>query len=328
MYDTIMLWLGKKDIGDEYNYENVLRKIYKTCTFEKVRGGCGYYENLRISVTENRVLCTGSFSKFQKGNNVNPISMEQLKKVINYLSRVLGVPMEKADVLVVDIAENFVMEKSPELYKEKMRNLGTFSSNNWESTKYFSSRDTTVRFYNKTGELRQKNHHRPKRERCSLPEREKKNLLRYEVRFKKGKIRQMFGRGLKACDLYNKNIYWRFISEWLGCYDDIDKLPDSVLNITFEQIKTQRDMEDWCICLANTFVNIPEFIKGQVFKHRENPQEGDRQYHKRLQDRLHEALAHYQDYMTPSDLIPELTKKIEDRLTWLYEESSDAYEKD
>ena len=39
MYDTIMLWLGKKDIGDEYNYENVLRKIYKTCTFEKVRGG-------------------------------------------------------------------------------------------------------------------------------------------------------------------------------------------------------------------------------------------------------------------------------------------------
>ena len=101
MYDTIMLWLGKKDIGDEYNYENVLRKIYKTCTFEKVRGGCGYYENLRISVTENRVLCTGSFSKFQKGNNVNPISMEQLKKVINYLSRVLGVPMEKADVLVI-----------------------------------------------------------------------------------------------------------------------------------------------------------------------------------------------------------------------------------
>ena len=54
----------------------------------------------------------------------------------------------------------------------------------------------------------------------------------------------------------------------------------------------------------------------------------DRQYHKRLQDRLHEALAHYQDYMTPSDLIPELTKKIEDRLTWLYEKSSDAYEKD
>ena len=60
-------------------------------------------------------------------DSVNPISMEQLKKVINYLSRVLGVPMEKADVLVVDIAENFVMEKSPELYIEKMRNLGTVS---------------------------------------------------------------------------------------------------------------------------------------------------------------------------------------------------------
>ena len=35
MYDTIMLWLGKKDIGDEYNYENVLRKIYKLARLRK-----------------------------------------------------------------------------------------------------------------------------------------------------------------------------------------------------------------------------------------------------------------------------------------------------
>lgn len=328
MYDTIILRLDKKDIGEEYRYSNVLRKINQTCEFTRLKGGCGYYENLRISVTENGVTCAGSFYKFQRANNAPALTLIQVQKIIQSLSRLFELPMEKADVLTVDIAENFEMEKSPELYIQKMQTLATFSTNNWEGTKYFSKRGTVLRFYNKTEELRQKNHHRPKRERCSLPEREKKNLLRYEVRFGKKKIRQMFGRGLKACDLYNKDIYWGFVSEWLGCYDDIDKLPDTVLNVTFDQVKTQRDMENWCICLANTFVNIPEFIKGQVFKYRENPREGDRQYHKRLQDRLHEALAHYQDYMTPSDLIPELTKKIEDRLTWLYEESSDAYEKD
>ena len=319
MYDTIILRLCKEDIGDEYNYEKVLRKIDKTCTFEKTKGGCGYYNGLRISVTENRVLCAGSFSKFQKGNNVHLISMKQCKLIIKSLSGQLGVPMEKADVLMVDIAENFVMDKSPELYIQKMRSLGTFSSNNWENTKYFSSRGTVIRFYNKMEELRQKRH------RGSLPE-GMENLLRYEVRFKRRKIRQMFGRGLKASDLYNKDIYWGFISEWLGCFDDIKKLPDSLFNVTFDQIKTQREMEDWCICLANTVVNLPELVK-QVFKCRENPRDSDRQYHKRLQDRLDEALARYQDYMTPSDLIPELIRKIEERLTWRFEESTDAYEK-
>lgn len=327
MYDTIWLELDKEYFGDEFKCSNVLRKIEQTCEFTRIVGGCGYYEGLRISVTENRVRCIGSFHKFQRKGNPPTLTLMQVRKIIQNLSRLLGLPMEKADVLVVDIAENFEMEKSPELYIQKMKTLDTYSTNNWEGTKYFSKRGTVLRFYDKTDELRQKNHHRPKQERCSLPEREKKNLLRYEVRFGKKKIRQMFGRGLKACDLYNKDIYWGFVSEWFGCYEDIKKLPDSVLNITFEQIKTQRDMEDWCICLANTFVNIPEFIKGQVFKHRENPREEDRQYHKRLQDRLRNALARYQDYMTPSDLIPELTKKIEDYLTWMYEESSDAYEK-
>lgn len=111
--------------------------------------------------------------------------------------RVLRIPMCKADVLAVDVAENFIMEKSPELY----------------------------------------------------------------IQIKNGEIRKMFGRGLKAYDLYNKDVYWRFISECLGYYDDMDKLPDSILDVTYEQIAKQKDMLNWCIWVSNTYIPISEFIR-------------------------------------------------------------------
>ena len=323
MYDTLVLHLNKEDIGG-YKYENVLRNITQTCEYKgQVAGGCGYWENLRITATEKKVVCRGSIVKFQRGSNAPFLYLEDVKKLIKYIGNCLGIPLEKADVDIVDIAENFEMENPPQLYIQRMQTLASYSSNNWEDTKYFSSRGAVLRFYDKTQELRQKNQHRPERARCSLPGR---NLLRYEVRFKRGKIRQMFGRGLKASDLYDKEVFWRFVSEWFYCYESINKLPDTVLNVTFDQIRKQEDLLNWCECALNAHVPVSEFVK-QAFKNRVNPQEGDRQYHKRLQDRIREALVHYNDYMTGSDLTLELTRKIEDFLTKKFESSPDAYDK-
>lgn len=98
----------------------------------------------------------------------------------------------------------------------------------------------------------------------------------------------MLGRGLKATDLYKKDIYWQFIAEWFGCYEDINKLTDSVLNVTYNQIKKQENLLNWSICALNTYIPISEFIK-HVFKNRKNPQDSDHQYH---QKRIQESLIH------------------------------------
>lgn len=42
---------------------------------------------------------------------------------------------------------------------------------------------------------------------------------------------------------------------------------------------------------------------------------------------MKKALQHFEQYMGQSDLIIELTKKIEDYLTWKFTESPDAYDK-
>ena len=229
----------------------------------------------------------------------------------------------------VEIAENFKMDNPPELYISKLKSLGTSHPNRWDSgTTYFPMKNKTLlRFYDKGKESRQRGKHRHKRESCPLPEGKKENLLRYEMLFKRATIKQVFGRRLKACDLYDKHVFWQFIAEWFGAYEDIGKISDKLFDIPFEQIKTTKDLEDWCICIANTVMNLPNFIKEQLFKNRENPQDIDAQYHKRIQDRMKKALQHFEQQMGQSDLVIELNKKIEDYLTWKFTESPDAYDK-
>ena len=69
--------------------------------------------------------------------------------------------------------------------------------------------------------------------------------------------------------------------------------------------------KNWCMCVANSVINLPNYIKEQLFKHRKNPQDTDYQYHKRLQDRLQKAFSQFTEYMGQSDLMTELTEKIE-----------------
>ena len=55
------------------------------------------------------------------------------------------------------------------------------------------------------------------------------------MKFKKAKIRQVFGRQLKACDLYNKQVFWQFIAEWFGAYEDIGKLSDRLFDVSLSK---------------------------------------------------------------------------------------------
>lgn len=305
------------------------QNIYQVCDFKRFAGGFGYLDGLRVSVTENTVTIKGSLSKYLYENNIRTLTLAHTEEAIKRLGRTLNLPMDKADVMEVEIAENFKMDNPPELYISKLKSLGTSHPNRWDSgTTYFPMKNKTLlRFYDKGKESRQRGKHRHKRESCPLPEGKKENLLRYEMLFKRATIKQVFGRRLKACDLYDKHVFWQFIAEWFGAYEDIGKISDKLFDISFEQIKTTKDLEDWCICIANTVMNLPNFIKEQLFKNRENPQDIDAQSHKRIQDRMKKALQHFEQQMGQSDLVIELNKKIEDYLTWKFMESPDAYDK-
>ena len=173
------------------------KTFYQTCEYKKVEGGCGYTGGLRVSVTDKRIRIEGSLSKYYYGNNIRSLTLEHTKEALKRLRRELNVPMDKADVVEVDIAENFEVENSPELYISKMQSLGTSHPNKWKGTTYFPISGSSFAFIDK-GRNPAEEQRRHKRESCPLPERERKNLLRYEMKFKKAKIRQVFGRQLKS----------------------------------------------------------------------------------------------------------------------------------
>ena len=177
MYDTIIFLIHKKDIGDSHKWQAVLLNIFQTCEYKQVAGGCGYTGGLRISVTENRVRIEGSLSKYYYGNNTQTLTLAHAKEAIKRLGRQLNLPIDKADVMEVDIAENFEMKYSPDLYISKLQTLGSSHPNKWHGTTYFPINGSMLRFYDKGQESRQRGNRRLKRERCPLPERENKNLL-------------------------------------------------------------------------------------------------------------------------------------------------------
>lgn len=332
MYDTVALKLLKEDIGDKYDWRSVWNKIDQTSEYKLVKGGCGHIGGLRVSVTEKYVKIEGSFSKYFRGTNLDTLTLSQVEKVIKQLSRSLGVPVEKADVERVDMAENFEMSYPPEFYIAKMKSWGECCPNKWKETIYFPSNDVMLRLYNKSKEERRK-----RKKNSSTGASSKnigQNLLRYEICFSKKKMGRMFGCQLKAKDLYDKEVFWRFVAEWLYSYEKIGVISDKLFDVSFEQIRTQSDFEDWCICVANSVVGLSSFVK-ERFSVRERSLEEpdsskidrqDRQYHKRIQDRIRGAIEHFGTAMEEMELMKELTDKIEAYLTEKFDNSPDAYD--
>lgn len=66
------------------------------------------------------------------------LTLAHTKEAIKRLGKELNLPIDKADVMKVEIAENFEMDNPPELYISKMKSLGTSHPNKWGSgTTYF-----------------------------------------------------------------------------------------------------------------------------------------------------------------------------------------------
>ena len=112
MYDTVVLKLLKEDIGDKYDWRSVFNKIDQISEYKPFEGGSGHINGLRVTVTAKHVKVSGSLSKYFRGTNLDSLTLSQVEKAIKQLGKDLGVPMIKADVERVDMAENFEMSRA------------------------------------------------------------------------------------------------------------------------------------------------------------------------------------------------------------------------
>lgn len=79
---------------------------------------------------------------------------------------------------------------------------------------------------------------------------------------------ELFGKGITANELWDKYVFWKLVAEWFGYYEDIDKLPDDCWDVEFDTLKSAKDFDKWCICIANEGQNLSYYMKYILFKNR------------------------------------------------------------
>lgn len=122
MYDKVRLFLpkcrGMPDIsqyldngGEKTNIVTGETNVY------------GFINNLRINQFVGGYVVSGSLSGFLYDNNLYPLDYHTTAKAIEKLSDSLHLEMRLADVLGLEFGTNFVMEKAPKVYLDKLGDM-------------------------------------------------------------------------------------------------------------------------------------------------------------------------------------------------------------
>lgn len=321
MYDKVKLILYALPTG--YDWQSVLNRIFVQSYFADGTGGSGLWLERKVIATETYVSFEGSLPKCLWGHNIRTMSLNDVEYCIMMLSENLGVPMYDAEVESVEFANNFEMSQPPVFYLRKLSGIKGFTPNDWTAGKsgtvYFDKEGIRIKFYDKMSEAKKKKE-LPKVDRNNLPE----YLLRYEMTLKKKELFKLFRRELTASELWDKRVFWTLVAEWFGYYEDTEKLPNDCWDIGFDTLKSAKDFDKWCICIANEGQYLNYYMKYTLFKNRKNPQPEDRVRHTQFQKRIQDASEWRKIHLTLSNLTLELTDKIEQYLTYLLERSKDG----
>lgn len=198
--------------------------------------GNGTNDNyFKVTVSSSGVnIKNGSLCKYYLGDNFKTLGRAETKKAIEQLSDTLHLPIEKAIITRLDVAQNFIVQNQIQAYYNHLGELkhstrqGVGNGNGIiETLYYYLSRGVLV-FYDKIKE--QKNKLQP------IPELyQNRYVLRYEQRHK-NRLAQSFNvECVTAKMLYDEFFYTQMIDLWKINYFNIKKLNDITLN--FEAMK-------------------------------------------------------------------------------------------
>ena len=175
MIDTLNISIDRSAINDDIDLVGEIGARIEVNPYDsnelKVEGKLG---NLKVEVTGMEVRVRGSIAKYFRGDNLETLSIEELKGAIKKLESELGIPVRKGRITRVDMAGTFQMKEKPLLYLKKLGWLegffrGTFSG---DTLYYTRGKKVQLCFYDKGKEMKKKGQEVPPG-----------NFLRYECRF-------------------------------------------------------------------------------------------------------------------------------------------------
>lgn len=249
MYDTIHLEIRECDLDTPISFRE---KAACNIEIDKAKSTkkkiVGHVDNMSIKIIGSSLHIIGSLTKYAKGNNIKGMNFCEVKKSIESLSKILNIPLEKAIIKRVDIAQTFEMNYEPELYLPKLYYLKEFSKNiNWSTSLYFEKESkgrkgkiTSLCFYDKNEELRKPDSYHLVQKDC--------HLLRYELRIMNPTY--IFKREIRCFELYSEDFYHELIKLWYDMYNSIEKRLESLEDYCEMDFNGKKELYETCLRLC------------------------------------------------------------------------------
>lgn len=236
MYDTIFARLTKGEVqGIDFLAEtpcyldNVAEHTYSDGVV--VTGDVG---NLKVTLNHFQVkVRDGSLCKWYLGSNFKTMGRKDTQMAIERLSDTLHLPIGKAIITRIDVAQNLITRYPPDVYYNHLGLLKYATRLQEPNGIYYSQTGGRLAFYDKCKEQRKKGE--------DVPELyEGKNVLRYEQRYSKRIAQQMKVPEVTGSMLYDEAFYIGMLNRWRDTYRDIQKVND--VNLNFGVMKTKQQL--------------------------------------------------------------------------------------
>ena len=237
MYDNVDLKIRSLDVGGIDFLSQT--PLYFNVTGEHCFNGenviSGTLDGLRISVSRSGVNITdGSLCKYYLKDNFQTMGRSDTQRAIEKISDTLHLPLNKATVTRIDVAQNIIVSHPTEVY---FNHLGSSYPNKrleQPDGLYYTNSKGLLLFYDKIKEQKAKGQ--------PIPELyDGRNTLRYEQRYK-ARLKDTFKvERVTGAMLFDELFYMGIIDRWHVAYKGIKKIND--VSINFEAMKGKKDFD-------------------------------------------------------------------------------------
>ena len=192
-----------------------------------------------LNVTTNRYqvkVKDGSLCKWYLGDNFQTMGRGDTRRAIEKLSDTLHLPMDKATVTRLDVAQNFIMKQPVDIYLNHLGELRYCRRCSMieSGSLYYINRNNTSVFYDKIKEQSNMGY--------QIPELYAgRNVLRYELRYKQRLPSVLGVPVVTGALLYDEAFYIKLLNRWRDNYKEIRKIND--ISINFAAMKVKKDFD-------------------------------------------------------------------------------------
>ena len=246
MYDNIDINLKREQAGN-IDLLAEIPMLLKNASEHYFNNGesvsiSGYIDSLKVNVTDKRVkVSDSSLCKWYLPENFQTLTRGDTIRAFEKLSDILHLPMNKADVTRIDLAQGIIVKHETQVYYNHLGKLQYYNRLEQNRGLYYNNNKRKLVFYDKVAEFKHKN--------LPVPEMyQNRNVLRYEMRYYRQLLKQFNLTELRAETLYNEKFYIDIINRWHTEYKNINKIRNTN-NINYNMIKTKEQLKRQALLL-------------------------------------------------------------------------------